>query len=87
MVKDSKALSYGEFYDLMWVNRHLDASSIYAFLRYNESERYLIVLNFGSKQADVSVLIPDDAWAMMGEKGKTIIETKIESHDGIVVKV
>ena len=32
-------MSYGEFYDLMWVNQHINTKAIYAFLRYDNDER------------------------------------------------
>ena len=85
MMKESKALSYGEFYDLMWVNQHINTKAIYAFLRYDNDERYLIVLNFSNTQADVSIIIPDDAWAMMGIKGKTVVDVEVYGHDGVVI--
>ena len=41
------AISAGLFYDLMWKNEsNLDANKIYAFFRYTEHEKLLIVINF-----------------------------------------
>lgn len=41
------AISNGLFYDLMWRNEsNLDANKIYAFFRYTENEKLLIIINF-----------------------------------------
>jgi glycosidase len=85
MVKESKALSYGEFYDLMWVNQHVDNTSIYAFIRYDDKERYLIVLNFSDRRTNVSIAIPDDAWSMMGVRGKKSVDVDVYGHDGVII--
>lgn len=87
MVKESRALTYGEFYDLMWVNQHVNTASIYAFLRYDDKERYLVVLNFGSVSIKESIVIPSDAWSMMGVAGKEVLEVEVDGHDGVVVRL
>ncbi len=45
---ENEALAFGEFYDLMWKNYggNLDADKIYAFVRYTENQKLLIVVNF-----------------------------------------
>ncbi len=64
------AISEGKFYDLMWCNpwyMNFDPQYVYAFLRYSESERLLVVVNFNRNEVrDVEVKIPHDALAMMG---------------------
>ena len=68
--REHPAISEGKFYDLMWCNpwyMNFDPQFVYAFLRYSDSERMLIVINFHRSEArDVEVKIPHDALAMMG---------------------
>ena len=68
--QEHPAISEGKFYDLMWCNpwyMNFDPQFVYAFLRYSETERLLVVVNFNrSESRDVEVKIPHDALAMMG---------------------
>ena len=68
---EHSAISEGKFYDLMWCNpwyMNFDPQFVYAFLRYSDSERLLIVVNFNRSEArDVEVKIPHDALALMGQ--------------------
>ncbi len=63
--QEHSAVSEGKFYDLMWCNpwyMNFDPQFVYAFLRYSESERLLIVINFNRNETrDVEVKIPHDA--------------------------
>ena len=67
---EHSAINEGKFYDLMWCNpwyMNFDPQFVYAFLRYSETERLLIVVNFNRNESrDVEVKIPHDALAMMG---------------------
>jgi glycosidase len=64
LCRDYPLFSYGEFYDLMWVNEHIHSQSsekIYAFLRYDDLEKILVILNFGDTFfKDIKLLIPED---------------------------
>lgn len=66
----SKAISEGAFYDLMWCNpwyNNFDPEFVYAFLRYTENERLLIVVNFNRNECrDIQVKVPEDALQLMG---------------------
>ena len=68
--QEHTAVSEGRFYDLMWCNpwySNFDPQFVYAFLRYSETERLLVVVNFNrSEVRDVEVKIPHDALALMG---------------------
>lgn len=45
--KQSKTISEGNFYDLMWKNQgNLNNDKIFAYLRYTEEEKLLIIVNF-----------------------------------------
>ncbi len=64
-----KAISEGAFYDLMWCNpwySHFDPQYVYAFLRYHEDDRLLVVVNFNRNESrSQQVKIPADALALM----------------------
>jgi glycosidase len=68
--QEHSAISEGGFYDLMWCNpwyMNFDPQFVYAFLRYSETERLLVVVNFNRNEPrDVEVKIPHDALALMG---------------------
>ncbi len=68
--QEHSAIIEGKFYDLMWCNpwyMNFDPQFVYAFLRYSETERLLIVVNFNRNESrDVEVKIPHDALALMG---------------------
>ncbi len=68
--QEHSAISEGKFYDLMWCNpwyTNFDPQFVYAFLRYTDSERLLVVVNFHRSECrDVEVKIPHDALALMG---------------------
>lgn len=65
IARDEKAISEGDFFDLMYVNPHTAAFNShrqYAFLRKQENELMLIVANFDEWDAQVAVNIPNDAF-------------------------
>jgi glycosidase len=68
--QEHSAISEGKFYDLMWCNpwyMNFDPQFVYAFLRYTDSERLLVVVNFNRNECrDVEVKISHDALALMG---------------------
>lgn len=67
-----KAISTGEFHDLMWANDFKgikNQKKIYAYLRYSDNEKILIIVNFDSENSQQSVLkIPDQAFTQMNFK-------------------
>ncbi|MDD4746550.1 MAG: alpha-amylase family protein [Salinivirgaceae bacterium] len=62
------SLLQSSFYDLMWGNEHnLDSDKIYAFLRHNKSQFWLVVINFDPLNQHVfNIYIPHHAFAIMG---------------------
>ena len=85
-----KAISKGNFYDLMWANpwySNFDPRFIYAFLRYFEDEILLILVNFHSTESrNISLKIPEDAQKMAAinpsENGRCwIAENLFEGSD------
>jgi hypothetical protein len=69
---EHSAIKEGKFYDLMWCNpwyMNFDPQFVYAFLRYSEAERLLVVVNFNRNEVrDVEVKIPHDALVLMGKR-------------------
>lgn len=63
------AINKGAFYDLMWFNpwySNFDPQYVYAFLRYHNEERLLIVVNFNLNESRYcEVKIPQDALEYM----------------------
>jgi len=65
---EEKAISEGNFFDLMYINYEnpeFDSTKIYAFLRSYKKESILILTNFSDEAQNISVNIPDDAYAYM----------------------
>lgn len=64
---NSKAISNGAFYDLMWANNHLNCDKIFAYLRHYKNEVLLIVLNFDlHAEYHLKLKIPTDALKITG---------------------
>ena len=69
IARDEKAISEGDFFDLMYVNTHtagFNPHRHYAFLRKHENELLLIVANFDEWDTQMSVNIPTDAFSYFG---------------------
>ena len=65
IARDEKAISEGNFFDLMYVNPHtadFNPHRHYAFLRKHKNELLLIVANFDEWETQVAVNIPTDAF-------------------------
>ncbi len=58
-----KAISDGEFFDLMYVNySNVNPHRHYTYLRHYEDETLLIAVNFGNETADININIPPHAF-------------------------
>lgn len=67
IVQKHDALAHGDMYDLMWNQGiFVDATKLYAFLRHNGQERFLVLLNFSAEPQHTYIRIGDDAWKLMG---------------------
>ncbi|MBR3726525.1 MAG: alpha-amylase [Prevotella sp.] len=65
MANQEKAVSEGEFFDLMYCNMQLwqfNSNQQYAFLRKADDELLLVVVNFSDKQIRCGVMIPQHAF-------------------------
>ena len=67
---NSSAINKGAFYDLMWANpwySNFDPQYVYAFLRYHDEDRLLVVVNFNQNESRYcEVKISEDAVEYMG---------------------
>lgn len=79
------AISKGAFYDLMWCNpwySNFDPQFVYAFLRYSDEERLLVVANFHRTECrDVEVKIPCDALQLMGLSSASCLDMSDFAHE------
>jgi glycosidase len=73
--RDSEAIAEGKFYDLMWANEDFPRG-IYAWLRYTENEKLLLVVNFDDTKTETSVKIPEHAFGEMGWSDKEGLRLK-----------
>ena len=76
----SDAINKGAFYDLMWVNpwySNFDPQYVYAFLRYFNNDRLLVVINFNQNESRYcEVKISEDAVEYMGLQDLRISESQ-----------
>jgi glycosidase len=66
---EEKAFTEGKFYDLMYANENnpsFDAKTIYAFLRKKDNDVVLVVVNFSKEDKTVDVIIPENAFSVLG---------------------
>lgn len=72
------AIRQGDFFDLMYVNLKnpgFDPHRQFAFLRYTDTDKLLIVVNFDNREVKVDIEIPDLAFSMAGiEEGRYITD-------------
>lgn len=61
-VKGSVALCKGSFYELMIANAHQPGfdTKLYLYVRYTDSERALVAVNFNRQERTLKVRLPDD---------------------------
>ena len=75
MARTEKAITQGEMYDLEYAqgegfNRH----EHYAYIRKYKKEILLVVLNFDDRQCDISVRIPQEAFAHLQQPEYAMVE-------------
>jgi glycosidase len=71
LARGEKAFTEGMFYDLMYANENnpsFDAKTIYAFLRKKDNDVVLVVVNFSKEDKTVDVIIPENAFSVLGFK-------------------
>ena len=70
-----KAVSDGVFFDLMYVNGHMDRQ--YVFLRRSGSDLLLVAVNFDDHEVEIDVNIPAHAFDYLKMKEKTAMATDL----------
>ncbi len=74
--RNCPAVSSGSFYDLMWVNNDgkIDNSKVFAFLRHDETQKLLIILNFDwNRTIEGKLVIPEHAFNEMQFVGENYL--------------
>lgn len=71
-VKDSDALSNGDFYELMCANERQPGfnTQIYLYLRYTDKQRILVITNFNRSEQHLNVILPGDLITKLKLAGK-----------------
>lgn len=76
VAQQEKAASRGQSFDLMYVNSHL-AQFQYAFLRKEDDELLLVVVNFDKNPVHVDVVVPSHAFESLGIKENDYLATDL----------
>lgn len=84
-LRDRRAFVEGPFFDLMYANLHLTRQ--YAFLRGENREAVLVVVNFDDAPQHVSVNIPAHATSFLNLHTQPTIEVDVEGQNYVVVKI
>ncbi len=90
IAKNEKAISKGDFFDLMYVNQDkscFDSFHQYAFLRKYKDETLLIVANFSSLDVNCKVNIPSHAFECLGIKEKDYIAKDLFLGDKVRISL
>ena len=94
LAEEEPAFSEGLFWDLMYVNGHLDRQ--YAFLRSDRNKTYLVVANFSGENLTTDIRIPADAIRELAPETEKVknnlahditVSVKLKAWDGIVKKI
>ena len=85
LARQEKAVTDGVFFDLMYVNGHLERQ--YAFLRYAEGELLLVVTNFEDRDVVTDVNIPAHAFDYLGIKEKKVIGTDLLTKEKLAMSL
>ena len=85
LARKEKAIAEGVFFDLMYVNRHLERQ--YVFLRRAGSDLLLVAVNFDDSDVEVSVNIPAHALDYLKMKEKRATATDLLSKEKQVMEL
>ena len=94
LAEEEPAFTEGLFWDLMYVNGHLDRQ--YVFLRSDKKKTYLVVANFSDENISTDIRIPAEAIrALVPESEKVknnlahdiTVSVKVKAWDGTVKKI
>ena len=85
IARKEKAVSEGVFFDLMYVNGHLERQ--YAFLRRCDNDLLLVVVNFDDQNVAVDVHIPAHAFDYLKMKEKMVVATDLLTKEKLAMAI
>ena len=85
LARKEKAISDGVFFDLMYVNGHLERQ--FAFLRRADKELLLIVVNFEDRDVVIDVNIPAHAFEYLNMNEKKVIGTDLLTNEKLAMSL
>ena len=85
IARKEKAVSEGVFFDLMYVNGHLERQ--YAFLRRCDNDLLLVVVNFDDQDVAVDVHIPAHAFDYLKMKEKMVVATDLLTKEKLAMAI
>lgn len=78
------AFYYGQMFDLMYVNTDTydKGQKLYAFLRYTDNGKYLVIANFAAEETEATIRIPQHAWEMMNiDSNSSVVMSEVFSNE------
>ena len=85
IARQEKTVAEGVFFDLMYVNSHLQRQ--YAFLRRAEGELLLVVVNFDDSDVTIDVIVPSHAFDFLTMKEKKVIATDLLTKEKLAMSM
>ena len=85
IARQEKTVAEGVFFDLMYVNSHLQRQ--YAFLRRAEGELLLVVVNFDGSDVTIDVNVPSHAFDFLTMKEKKVIATDLLTKEKLAMSM
>lgn len=85
LARQEKAVCDGLFFDLMYVNGHLQRQ--YAFLRRVEGELLLVVVNFEPHDVTIDVNVPAHAFEYLSVQEKVVIGTDLLTKEKLAMNL
>jgi glycosidase len=75
-VKNNEALRTGQFYELMIANEHQPGfgTKLYIYLRYTDTQRVLVLVNFNRAEKSIRLKIPDELLSQFNVQGQTVFK-------------
>lgn len=85
LARQEKAVSDGLFFDLMYVNGHLQRQ--YAFLRRVEGELLLVAVNFEPHDVTIDINVPAHAFEYLSMQEKVVIGTDLLTKEKLAMNL